>query len=74
MSIQELSITNNQRKLLLRKIADESVLFVDDNDDIVVNVAAYIAYRNALKKEATPLEDAIGADMLDFEHEFFVFS
>ena len=75
MSIQEIGITNNQRKQLLRAINNEKVLFTDDNGDLVVNVAAYLVFKETLKKrDADPIEVTIGAENLDFDSEFFVFS
>ena len=82
MSIQEVSLANNQKKRLLKVIKDPAVLFSEDNGDLVVNAAAY----KALKKElsvakvakphlnATPIEEIVGDDVLDFSHEYFVFS
>ncbi len=40
MSVQEITIGNNQRKRLLKAVCDDSVLFQDENGDLVVNVAA----------------------------------
>lgn len=74
MSIQEIPITNNQKKQLIKTVKDDSVLFQDDNQDLVVNVAAYVNYRDNLKSDAKPIEDIIGADNLNFDSEFFVFS
>ncbi len=82
MSIQEVSVANNQKKRLLKVIKDPAVLFSEDNGDLVVNAAAY----EALKKElavakvakphlnAKPIEEIVGDDVLDFSHEYFVFS
>jgi len=82
MSIQEVSLANNQKKRLVKVVKDPAVLFSEDNGDLVVNVAAY----KALKKElvvakvakphlsAAPIEDIVGKDVLDFSHEYFVFS
>jgi len=82
MSIQEVSLANNQKKRLLKVIKDPAVLFSESNGDLVVNASAY----QALKKElslakvakphlsAMPIEDIVGDDTLDFSHEYFVFS
>ncbi len=72
MSIQEIAISNNQKKHLLKAVQDESILFQDDNGDLVVNVAAYEASRT--DKNPTPIEDIIGEDVLDYNAEYFVFS
>lgn len=73
MSIQEISVTNNQKKQLNKAIQNESVLFQDDNQDLVVNVAAYIQYRDGLNSDVAPIEDIVGQDNLNFDAEFFVF-
>lgn len=72
MKIQELAISNNQKKKLLRLLPDESVLFQDDNGDLVVNVAAYKAIQR--NQRAVTIEDIVGQDILNFDCEYFVFS
>jgi len=75
MSIQEIGVTNNQRKQLLRAIKNEDVLFTDDNGDLVVNVAAYLVFKETLKpRDADPIEVTIGVENLNFDSEFFVFN
>jgi hypothetical protein len=77
MSIQDISITNNQKKLLLKAIKDTQILVQEDNGDLIVNVAAYLALKNNIaykKTGAEPIEDIIGEDVLDFDMEYFVFS
>ena len=71
MSIQEISVSNNQKKMLLKAIKKEAVLFQEENGDLVVNVAAYIEFKE--DKDPAPIE-AIVSDVLDFESEYFVFS
>ncbi len=72
MSIQEIAVSNNQKKSLLKAIRKENVLVQEENGDLVVNLAAYIVF----KKEADPgpIEAIIGEDVLDFDAEFVVFS
>jgi len=72
MSIQEIAVSNNQKKQLLKAIKKDEVLFQEDNGDLVVSVAAYVIF----KKEADPgpLEAIMGEDTLDFNAEYFVFS
>jgi len=72
MSIQEIAVSNNQKKQLLKAINKDEVLFQEDNGDLVVSVAANLNF----KKEADPgpLEAIIGEDTLDFNAEYFVFS
>ena len=77
MSIQDISITNNQKKLLLKAIKDTQILVQEENGDLVVNVAAYLALKNNIAYKSTgaePIEEVIGHDELDFDAEYFVFS
>ena len=82
MSIQEISLANNQKKRLAKAVKDQAVLFADDNGDLVVNVANYKALKKelivakAIKPgiELTPIEAIVGEDVLDFSSEYFVFS
>ena len=82
MSIQEVSVANNQKKRLLKVVKDPAVLFSEDNGDLVVNVAAYEAFKKELRLarvakphlNVEPIEEIVGGDVLDFSHEYFVFS
>ena len=76
MQIQEVAISNNQKKKLLKRVHDDAVLFQDDNGDLVVNVAAYVEFKKAIKKDKkpAPIEAVVGDDILDYEAEYFVFS
>ncbi len=72
MSIQEVAVSNNQKKMLIKAVRNEDVLIQEDNGDLVVNVAAYQAFKEG--KDPAPIEEILGADVLDFDAEFFVFS
>ena len=77
MSIQDISITNNQKKSLLKAIKDPQILVQEENGDLVVNVQAYIALKNNIAYKNTgaePIEELLGSDTLDFSAEYFVFS
>lgn len=77
MIIQDISITNNQKKSLIKAIKDPQILVQEENGDLVVNVKAYVALKNNIAYKNTgaePIEEIIGADELDFTAEFFVFS
>ena len=77
MIIQDISITNNQKKLLLKAIKDPQILALEENGDVVVNVKAYLALKNnsAYKNTGSErIEEVVGAEELDFEAEYFVFS
>ena len=73
MSIQEASVTNNQKKRLLKAITNEEILFQEDNGDLVLNVAAYNISKKSL--DSTPVELVMEDDnFLDKDAEFCVFS
>jgi hypothetical protein len=72
MSIQEIAVSNNQKKQLLKAVNNTEVLFQEDNGDLVVSAAAYEIF----KKEADPgpIEAIVGEDTLNFDFDYFVFS
>lgn len=72
MSIQEIAVSHNQKKKLLKSINDDNVIFKDDNGDLVINVAAYLHLKQ--DTDSTPIETIIGEDMLNFDSEYFLFS
>ena len=72
MSLQEISVSNTQKKKLQKAIRDESVLIQEDNGDLVVHVAAYLDYKAGTRSE--PLEEILGEDELDLNAEFIVLS
>lgn len=72
MHIQEISTSNNHKKMLLKAIKDEAVMFEDDNGDVVVNVAAYAILKKGMSP--APIEEIVGKDRLNFDAEYFVFS
>jgi hypothetical protein len=72
MSIQEISLSQNQKKKLLKSINDEGIAFKDDNGDIVVKVEAYINLKQG--SDSAPVEDIIGDVILDFDSQYFLFS
>ena len=71
MSIQDIAVSHNTRKKLLRAVKDEAVLFQDEDGAVVVNVAGY----ERLKADTgtAPLEDVLGDVVLDESTEFLVF-
>ncbi len=71
MTIQDISISNNQRKSLMKALPDESVL-IETEDGVVISVADYAEYK--LAKNKTPVELIIGEDVLDADAEFWVFN
>ena len=71
MSIQDIAVSHNLRKKLLRAVKDEAVLFQDEDGAVVVNVAEYTLLKADTGTE--PLEDVLGDVVLDKSAEFFVF-
>ena len=72
MSIQQISLSNSQKKKLLRSELIESVLFQDDNQDLVVNAIAYKSLKESL--DESPIEAIVGKNVLNQDVEYFVFS
>jgi hypothetical protein len=73
MSVQEISISNNQKKALLKAFKKKKeVIFEDENGDLVVSVDAYEDFLDEITKE--PIEEIIGEGVLNYDAEYFVFS
>lgn len=72
MIIQDIALSHNQKKKLLKSIDDENIVFKDDNGDIVVNVAAYRNLKQGT--DTAPIEAILGEEILDFDSQYFVFS
>ena len=71
MSIQEIALSHNQKKKLLKSIKDDSVIFEDDNGDVVVSVEAYLNLKK--NSDSAPIELIIGGEILDFDSQYFLF-
>lgn len=71
MSIQEIAISNSQKKNLLKLTELEEVLFQDENGDLVVNVSAYKTLKDNL--ESVSIESVIAENKLDYSVSYFVF-
>jgi len=63
MNIKEIAITSNLRKKIQKAVKNTSIIFEDENGDIVVNVTAYT--ENTAHTGRFPLEDILGEDALD---------
>jgi len=75
MKIQEIALSNTQKKKIQRDVTSDEVLQIDDNGDIIIHVAAYENYRETIKgRDVTPIEVAVGEGILDFSVDYFVFS
>jgi hypothetical protein len=72
MDVQEIAVSNSQRKKLLKAVRDDSVLFQDENGDVVVSVAAYMVFKEG--RDPDPLEAIVGDGVLDFKASYFIFN
>ncbi len=72
MYLQEIAISHNQKKKLLKAIKDDNVLIQEESGDIVVNVEAYLSFKKDL--DPAPIEAIVGDDILDFNMQYLVFS
>jgi len=72
MSIQEIPLSNSQKKKLLKLTELDEVLFQDENGELVVNVSAYQALKDNI--EPVSIESVIGKNKLDYSVSYFVFS
>lgn len=70
MSLQDIQITNNQRKKLLKAMDDETILQQDEGV-LVLNVAEYNNYKEL--SESSPVEDILVGIKLNYEAEYIVF-
>lgn len=71
MSLQDIHIANNQRKRLLKAIDDEDIL-LEDEGVLVLNVAAYLAYKDMSGESL--VEDIVNDSKLDYSAEYIVFN
>ncbi len=71
MTLHDINIANNQRKRLLKAIADEELL-QQDEDALVLNMAAYLNYKTASGQ--APVEEILGDIELDYGAEYIVFN
>jgi ASC-1-like (ASCH) protein len=72
MSIQEIAVPNNQKKRILKSIDGENIIFKDDNGDVVVNVEAYIDFKE--DSGTSPIEELLSDETIDFDKQYIVFS
>lgn len=70
--VQEISVTNNQKKAIEKALKRrKSAFMVDDNGDLIVEVEAYEDFMDEFDK--APIEDLLGDDVLDYSQEFWIF-
>ncbi|WP_422136220.1 hypothetical protein [Endozoicomonas sp. ALD040] len=71
MNIKDISISNNKKKQILSAISDHSVLFQEENGDIVVDTRAYQTYKE--EKGQAPIEEIAELDSLEELADYVVF-
>lgn len=71
MSIQDISISNNQHKKLIKAVTDTSILVEGDNGELIVNVAEYM--NSKLAKKDKVIELIMADEALDPEAQYWVF-
>jgi hypothetical protein len=70
--IQEISVTNNQKKAIITALKRrKSAYMVDENGDLMVEIEAYEDFMDEFDR--SPIEDLLGDDVLDYTQEFWVF-
>jgi hypothetical protein len=72
MSIQEIAVSNSQKKKLLKLSKLEKVFFQEENGDLVVDVTAYQALKDNL--ESASIESVIDENKLDYSVSYFIFT
>ena len=72
MSIQEIALSHNKKKKLLKAINNDNVAFRDDNGDIVVSVEAYLTLKQS--NDYAPIETIVDEDILDYDSQYFIFN
>ena len=71
MNIKEISISNNKKKQILAAISDETVMFQEENGDVVVNTEMY----KLLKEESgkAPIEEILEVEDIENIADYVVF-
>ncbi|GAA6135743.1 hypothetical protein NBRC116188_25330 [Oceaniserpentilla sp. 4NH20-0058] len=72
MSIQEISVSNNQKKALKKALKKSKALIEEENGDLVLDQDTYYNWCDESGKY--PLEDVLPDEDFDDEAEFIVFT
>lgn len=68
--LKEINVSHHQKKKIIKAIQDESVMFVDENGDVVINAKAYpqfVAYTHH-----DPLKTILDLEPLAEDVEYLV--
>lgn len=71
MSIQDITISNNQHKKLIKAVPDDRILVEGDDRELIVNVSEYKASKLATKRKI--IELIMGDEVLDPTAQYWVF-
>ncbi len=71
MSIQEISVSNNQKKALQKALKKSNALIEEENGDLVLDQDAYFDWCDETGKY--PLEDILPEADFDDEAQYIVF-
>jgi hypothetical protein len=72
MSIQDIAVSNGQKKSLLKAINDVSIALQEDEGEVIVNTQAYIAKYPKLAE--SPVYQIVENETFDTDVEYWVFS
>lgn len=72
MSVQEISLSNNQKKALQKALKKSKALIEEENGDLVLDQNTYFEWCEATGKY--PLEDVLPDENFEDDAEFIVFS
>ncbi len=68
--IQYIPLSQRQKKKVLKSINDDSVIYQDENGDLIVSAVAYEHLK--LLKGLSPIEDALKDTVLDADAKYYV--
>ena len=71
MSIQEISVSNNQKKVIQKALKKSKALIEEENGDLVLDQDAYFEWCDDNGKY--PLEDILPEQVFDDEAEYIIF-
>lgn len=72
MSIQDIAISNSQKKAILKAINDEGVALQEENGEVIINVEAYLLKYPNLSE--SPVMQLITDESVDMDADYWVFS
>lgn len=70
MSVQEISVTNNQKKAVLRAFKKVKGFIEEDNGDLVIDIAHYQDYQAESGK--APLEEILVDEIIQDDTQYLI--